>query len=269
MRPVWAIVYGALDPSKGSRASLCRTLEQAAALSGPERLVFVGLEQDRPWWAPLLAQYPGALIIEQPLDRGTGTGVLAATTQVFRRDSNARVLLLDCADAAGAELAWPCILETVLDPAPFDDRIVLFGSGLVAPELGPGRGAPVQVGNLLFEIDPHLRQGWLDRGALVVMSPMVASVSALLSAGQATHPRTLQTFLSRLEEHGDLGPILDELYPFCTEVDLYRDLLAGAWQQVWVRPIHAASAEFHSARPMMVPSDQACRLAPVERALAV
>ncbi|MBK6689321.1 MAG: hypothetical protein IPG45_32940 [Deltaproteobacteria bacterium] len=258
-----------MDPSRTSRASLSRSLEQGAALSGPERLVFVGLEQDRPWWAPLLAQYPGALVIEQPLDRGTGTGIIAATTQIFRRDPSARVLLLDCADAAGLELAWPSILETVLDSAPADDRIVLFGSGLVAPELGPGRSAPLRVGNLLFEMDPQLRQGWMDRGALVVMSPMVASVSALLSAGQATHPRTLQTFLSRLEEHGELSAILDELYPFCTEVDLYRDLLAGVWHQVWVRPIHSASSEAHSARPMMVPSDQASRMAPVARALAV
>lgn len=269
MRPVWAIVYGALDPSKGSRASLERTLEQAAALTGPERLVFVGLEQDRPWWAPMLAKYPGALVIEQPLDRGSGTGIIAASTQLFRRDPNARVLLLDCADAAGAELAWPCVLETVFDPTPLDDRIVLFGSGVVAPALDTGRAAPIRVGNLLFEVDPQLRQGWLDRGALAVMSPMVASVSALLSAGQASHPRTLQTFLSRLEEHGELGSILDEVYPFCTEVDLYRDLLAGVSHQVWVRPVHAAVAEVYSARPMMVPSDQSARLAPLERALAV
>lgn len=264
MKSIWTIVYGALDASKSARASFGRALEQAASLAGSERLVFVGLEQDRPWWAPLLAKFPGAVLIEQPLDRGTGTGIIAAVTQVLRRDPQARLLLIDGSDAAGLELVWPHILEVLVDGPASDERIILFGSSPASE--GPARSM-TRLGGLAFEGEVPARELGLDRGAMRAMSPIVTSVPALIGAAQATHPRALQAFLSRLDEGGELGVVLDEIYPFCAEIDLFRDLIAGVPHQAWVRRVGLPSEG--PDRPILMPGDATTHRNPQGPALAV
>ena len=70
------------------------TVERAYSLAARERVMFALREQDRPWWARLLADHPRRNIIEQPFDRGSGTAVLIVALSIERRDPGAQITLL-------------------------------------------------------------------------------------------------------------------------------------------------------------------------------
>ncbi|MEL6186253.1 MAG: hypothetical protein AAFU79_16635 [Myxococcota bacterium] len=75
------------------RARLSDAIAVAEEWTGdPTRVVCVVLEQDRPWWGPQLDS--GALVIEQPFDRGSGPAVWAGAFAVAQRDAHAKVRLL-------------------------------------------------------------------------------------------------------------------------------------------------------------------------------
>lgn len=73
-------------------------LQRARRLAPPERILTSVLEQDAPWWKPVLDGHPEDNVIVQPFERGSGTAVFLAGMAIARRDIDAQVALLEPRD---------------------------------------------------------------------------------------------------------------------------------------------------------------------------
>lgn len=71
-----------------------RILQDLQNLTPADRILPVVLEQDRPWWNDPLAELPVRNQIEEPFDRGTGTGLMVALGRLAVRQPVDPVVVL-------------------------------------------------------------------------------------------------------------------------------------------------------------------------------
>lgn len=121
----WVITWGdddgRDDPHRlAPRGDLAKTLRFARTIVPRQRVLSVLLEQNRPWWGHLVRELPPENLLEQPLDRGSAPGILAAVLRILARDSEAIVVLV-CTHAAA-----PARDEVfaAIDAARKEDRVV-------------------------------------------------------------------------------------------------------------------------------------------------
>ncbi len=125
-RNTWLITWG--DEGDGRddphrllpRGDLAKMLRFARTIVPKQRVLSVVLEQNRPWWGHLVRELPPENLLEQPLDRGSAPGILAAVLRIVARDPDAIVVLL-CTHAA-----TPARDEVyaAIDEARHEDRVL-------------------------------------------------------------------------------------------------------------------------------------------------
>jgi mannose-1-phosphate guanylyltransferase len=79
---------------RGGNTLLADTLVRAESVARPDHICVIVASQHRRWWEPLLADRPTPNVIVQPLNRGTGIGVLLPLLHIISRDPEARIILL-------------------------------------------------------------------------------------------------------------------------------------------------------------------------------
>jgi mannose-1-phosphate guanylyltransferase len=82
--------FAALDSDK---TLLQRTMDRIAPLAPPSRTVVVVADAYEDLARTQLEDYPGAEIVTQPLNLGTGPGILLPLAHVFARDPDAQVVI--------------------------------------------------------------------------------------------------------------------------------------------------------------------------------
>lgn len=95
-------------PQDGEACDLAEALRGAWQRTVPGRVLPVVREQDRTWWAPHLDRIPATNRIEEPLDRGSGPGVVVAALRIRGWDPAGRILVLQAEPRA----SWREIFAT-------------------------------------------------------------------------------------------------------------------------------------------------------------
>jgi len=211
---VWFVVWGdesdrRLDGRIGAKArsaSGIRTgdgvksaMRFARAMVRGDHVMPVLLEQNRPWWEPALDGVPKDNVMEQPLDRGSAPGILAAALRASRRDPDAILVLLR---VDGQEPRRSAVFRAV-EVARREDAVVLVprASSEVAATVSPKEGLPE-----------------LEEAALAV-----ARASALL----AFFRRCCPDLVAEMEQAGpvDEPSTFDLVFPFLPDTDFLEHVL--------------------------------------------
>lgn len=245
MDDVWTVLYSApedgpksttgdvaLDDSGNRRRRFAPALDRALTISRPERVIASLLESERPWWQAAAARLPVGSHLAQPIDRGSGVGLLVALLRIERVAPDAPVVLFTtddlCADAA--QLARAALDR--LEEAPY--RIHVVGR---APEVAqrrcglwlvPRDAGDREVSSLVFDPSPDTSRYLASQGGVVATPIVVGRVKALLAAYEDARPDVVEQCLDVIapDRHHD-ADVLDELYPFVDAVDFHRDVLAA------------------------------------------
>lgn len=98
MAPLTRALYGHELPKQfaaldGERTLLQRTMDRIAPVTPPERTVVVVADSCQELARAQLAGYPGVEIVPQPLNLGTGNGILLPLAHVLARDPHAEVAI--------------------------------------------------------------------------------------------------------------------------------------------------------------------------------
>lgn len=99
LRPLTRLLTGRDLPKQycafgRGRSLLQQTLDRVRPFCDPTRLVLVATAPHGPLAARQIAPWGGAVVLEQPADRGTAAGVLLPLVHVVARDPDAAVILL-------------------------------------------------------------------------------------------------------------------------------------------------------------------------------
>jgi mannose-1-phosphate guanylyltransferase len=125
--------------STSNQSSLRISLQRALAVTARERIVTVVTEDHRHWWEHELAAYPGARVVVEPCNRGTGLSVLLSLLVIAKSDPEAGVIVIPsdhCVEHESilAEYLWEATASEVIG----SDKLTLLGMSRSAPDSGVG-----------------------------------------------------------------------------------------------------------------------------------
>ncbi|HEX7877927.1 MAG TPA: sugar phosphate nucleotidyltransferase [Candidatus Eisenbacteria bacterium] len=217
----------------GKQTMLGRTIERAARLVPPSRMVPVVAARHARWWRGGLSDIPCWNFVIQPENRGTAIGILVPLLRILRRDRDASVIIMPTDHDFRNEQVLGRSLARALEAVRLaPEHPVLLGMTPWAsdPELGyitPGPGAEVirTIRNFTEKPRPGLAQRLREDGALWNSFIIVANGARLRRAFQAT----LHGVVDRFEETSALlfgsSRILSRLYARLPIRDFSRDVL--------------------------------------------
>jgi hypothetical protein len=95
----WIVILHRAPPAKSRRDDKLDRLRQAvhvaSALTEETQVVACALEQERPTWGPLLKDFEGLRLVEEPFERGTAAGLAAALGRIAMTDRKADVIVIE------------------------------------------------------------------------------------------------------------------------------------------------------------------------------
>jgi mannose-1-phosphate guanylyltransferase/ActR/RegA family two-component response regulator len=222
--PLTRLIYGEARPKQyaalaGARSMLGQTLARIHLAISPERTVVASLRSHARYLKsePLA---PGATVLLQPADRGTGAGVLVPVHWIHRRDPDATVAVFPSDHVVDPETAF---MDRVGEAARFvhrhPEQIVLLGAPPTDPEteygwietgeiVGWARGGPVRSVRRFIEKPPGATaRDCYGRGDLWNTLVFVAKASLLVDIGRQflwpVHDALARVAFDR--DHGDGG----------------------------------------------------------------
>lgn len=230
----------------GGSSLLDDALARAAAVAPLGRICTVVAAAHRRWWSTTLARRPGANIIVQPQNRGTGIGILLALLDVLERDPYATVVLLPADHYLKDEATMAVSLQRVAELAAQDTKsIYLLGAepGLPDPELGyvvpteQRRDRPCAVRSFAEKPAMAEAEALLTRGALVNVFILAGSVGSLLGLYKQAHEQTVITLSAALRSAGGDHAQLAATYERLPDIDFSRDILSHHTSMLRVLPV--------------------------------
>lgn len=228
----------------GERTLLELARERARRVVPAANVLAVVAEGHRRFWRRDLAGLAAESIVVQPVNRGTGVGILLPLLELAARASDATVALLPCDHHVLGERALAGALRQAFATAERPDgRIVLLGLtpdsaagdlGWIVPgaTLDGGRVAAVEA--FVEKPGENGARALAARGGLWNGFFVVARVEALLDLYRARMPR----LVDGLERARVAGPeAVAACYAGLEPVDFSRDLLEGAEDRLAVLPV--------------------------------
>ena len=223
--------------SFGRRRSMLRwALDRACSVVPKEHVVTVVAEQHRRFWERELSDFPGANVLVQPRNRGTGAGLLLPLLDLcLHRDALARVLVLASDHHVEDERMLRASLDLALDVHGRErGRLLLLGMtprdldhdfGWIVPA-SRGSGGIRRVAHFAEKPGLEGARGLMQRGALVNSLMLVAQVELILQLYEKALPGLVRAFRDCLNEGAVGHEHLDELYAAIPTSDFSRDVLA-------------------------------------------
>ena len=227
----------------GEVSMLRQTLARAERIVPRERVAVVVARHHRDFWARELADLPPWNVIVQPLNRGTGLGLLLGLLHIQLRAPGCGLLVLPSDHHVTDEDALrECLLRAVEHAGQAGGRPTLLG---VTPERADGglgwiltakRASPNvrDVVGFVEKPDPPLARRLASAGALVNSMILAADGQSLLSLFQEVVPRTVTLLRRHLTVSGDHA--LDALYEALPICDFSGDILEREAGQLAVVP---------------------------------
>jgi mannose-1-phosphate guanylyltransferase len=216
------------------RGSMLRwAIRRAVGIVPVERIVVVVASDHRRWWEEELEDLPRRNIVVQPLNRGTGVGILLPLLSVLRRDPEARVVILPTDHYLEDEQPLrEAMVEGVRAVQADRDRVVLLG---MAPQerdsecgwIVPG-SASARVGRVRAFVekpDAARARALARRGAVVNTLILVGAGTAMLRLYTQTVPDVVESFGDWRDGASLAWREIESLYDGLPTCDFSREIL--------------------------------------------
>jgi mannose-1-phosphate guanylyltransferase len=177
-----------------------------------------------------------SLVLHQPMDRGTATGVLMALMAVIERDRDGIVVLTPSDHGVLDEAQFRQGVLHATQRALRGDDVILFGVEPTRAVDDYGWIVPAQRGSRLRPVDtfvekpsPAVAEHLLSRGGIWNTMVVVSRASALRALFRARMPDLVDVFDAALAlPPAARAGFLAEVYPHLPSRDFSRDVLEGA-----------------------------------------
>jgi mannose-1-phosphate guanylyltransferase len=221
----------------GGPSLLQEALHRAESVAPAARICTVVAGEHQQWWSDPLRVLPVSNVMVQPINRGTGIGILLPLLYLARRDPRARIALLPSDHYVRDEAVLARSLrDAMADVADYSDDVLLLGIrpeepdpelGYVLPGPADGTGlAPVAQ----FVEKPGLVDAsqLIARGAAWNSFIAVARLESLLALYERQFPEVVTALDLAIEREraGDRRAVA-ELYAELPSIDFSRHLLQG------------------------------------------
>lgn len=238
--------YGTSVPKQfcslnGGRSLLQETRRRARRLVPAKRVCAIVARRHAPLWRRALRGMQNENIIVQPLNRGTGNGVLLATLCIMARDPDAKIIFLPSDHYVHQEEAFADSLQTGLLQG-LDGELLLIGVqpdaadpdlGYIMPEAGHRLGVR-PVARFVEKPSARVARELIQRGALWNTFIFAARASTLVEIFSRRVPAIVQNMRQALRatRHPVSYPgagvgALDDLYATLPVIDFSRDVLSS------------------------------------------
>ena len=224
----------------GGRSLLQETRRRARRLVPAKRVCAIVARRHAPLWRRALRGMQTENIIVQPLNRGTGNGVLLATLCIMARDPHAKVIFLPSDHYVHQEDALVGSLQSGLLQGS-DDELLLIGVepdavdpdlGYIMPEAGYRLGSR-PVARFVEKPSACVARDLIQRGALWNTFIFAARASTLVEIFYSLVPAIVQDMRQALGAVRDPASYpregvgaLDALYATLPVIDFSRDILS-------------------------------------------
>lgn len=188
----------------GRRSMLQHTLERVERLIPRERILVVVSADHRHEVAQQLAQWPAGNVIYQPINRGTGPGILLPLAYVTHRDPTATVAVFPSDHFIVEEARFMATVErAVVEAQQFPHELVLLGMapdrvedgyGWIEPGAATAERRSLPVRKFVEKPSFSRASQLLARGGLWNTLVFTVQVSTLWELFRAVAPELCQTF---------------------------------------------------------------------------
>lgn len=220
----------------GRQCLLRCTIDRAAALVPPRRIVTVVAEQHRRWWERELSACPRENVVVQPHNRGTAAGILLPLLRIVQQDRQATIIVLPSDHYVARERVLRKSIEEAVQAVHVDqDRVVLLGMtprecdteyGWIVPSAGSRFVSAVTA---FVEKPDSTRARFLLRGGALLNSLiLVATGRTLLQLYDHAAPRLVGEFISWRDEAMGESTALEKLYRTLPSCDFSREILESS-----------------------------------------
>lgn len=237
----------------GDRTLLERTVRRAALLIPPEQIVVIGTASHSRDLFLSLGKRPPNSVLVQPLNRGTGPGILLSLVHILRKNPQALVAILP---ADHFILPGRRFMQTVAQAADFiaqtgSDLPILLAVEPTHPDtrygwIKPGPPISLHANELIYGIKqfvekpPHdaavamLRRCWLWNTMVIV-----ARASSLMTLIRETVPRLTEYFTVIQRYAGERWEheIVREVYRAIPSINFSTAVLARRFERFAVLPV--------------------------------
>jgi mannose-1-phosphate guanylyltransferase len=228
---------------------LQEAIYRAAAVSPLSHTCAVVAAAHRRWWNPALLPLDPANVIVQPLNRGTGNGVLLGLLHILQRDGEAGVLILPSDHHVRQEGILSSALQEAVEQLQWRVQgIVLLGfqAENCESDLGyilPGRGDTHGTRPVLQFVEkpsPSLALELIECGALWNAMIVAARARSLLRLFQRCVPDIVLELQAAIRADGaeaQGGAATSQLYEWIPSLDFSKDVLQGQELDLRVLPV--------------------------------
>jgi mannose-1-phosphate guanylyltransferase len=237
-------MYGSALPKQflsfgQSRTLLQTTLDRLGGLVTWQRVVVVVAARHVDVAREQLAEFPGVQIVAQPLNAGTGPGVLLPLCHVLARDPLAHVALIPSDHDFRAPAKMLQALATARRAVRSRASMVLIGAraewaasdlGWIVPKRLRRRSPVSSIEAFVEKPEPGVAAGLLERGALWNTMLCVARAAGLWQLAQRHLPAQAALFEEYARSIGTdaAAGCLRDVYDRLPPADFSRDLVAAS-----------------------------------------
>lgn len=230
---------------------LQEALQRARAVADEPHICAVVAAQHRRWWEGGLRSLPTGNVIVQPLNRGTGNGILLPLLHILFREPDAQVVILPSDHHVSQEAVLASSLRDAIEQLDWRlDETVLLGMqpeepdpdpelGYILPGGSDGRGA-LTITRFIEKPTAALARELIGAGAVWNAFIVVSTALALLRLYKQRVPEVVEAMYAavrRDREDGTNGTAVAELYERLPVIDFSRDIIAGRETDLRVLPV--------------------------------
>jgi mannose-1-phosphate guanylyltransferase len=233
---------------------LHEALQRAATVSSSNRICTVVAEQHRQWWQPMLYELPSANVIVQPMNRGTGNGVLLALLHIAEREPKAWMVVMPSDHHVREEAVLSSSMrQAVAGLVEHPREIVLLGltPERTDPELGYimprcGTSEVLEVEQFVEKPPMSVAHKLIEHGGLWNAFILAGTAQALLALFLRRVPQVVADLRAAVRSDRATadnsggrvpGGAIRNLYQSLPDIDFSRDILTGDELHLRVLPV--------------------------------
>lgn len=217
--------------------------DRAIRFTRPPRILTVVATHHREWWDDLVPASMVAGMMVQPVDRGTGAGILLPLLRVLRKNRDGIVVVLPADQYVADEATLACSLAHAISVVERGRRVVLLGMAPQGPESDYGwivggeaeEDGTRPVVSFVEKPGPRAARELYRSGASISSFMVVARGRAMLAMFQTATPALLAAFAcvpGNGAGNGLDAEALERAYESIPRVDFSRDVLQRSVSQL-------------------------------------
>lgn len=225
----------------GGASLLAQTFARAESVVGRERITTVVTATHRPYWQDWLPFLPSENVVVQPMNRGTGIGILLPTLRILERDPEATVVIMPSDHHIIDEYILEAAMRRALDKVRgYRNGVALLGIEADEPDPELGYIVRTKRGDGFAQIQQFVekpaRQEALRLCRLGALWNSFILVGRAESIVQLYLARWAETVASLRATDRDYVALV-RAYRKLPQLDFSRDIVTGQEQRIGVAPV--------------------------------